>query len=257
MKEFFARLNPTERRFVVGVGVVFFLVVNIVWVWPHFGDWSDTKGRMAAARTRLVTFESGTNLIPELQKKIGQHQGQGQIVPEENQALQFSRLVMSQTTLFGIIPQNTSIRREAGPTNSFFVEQSATMTVDTTEKQLVDFLYSIGAGTNLTRVKVLSVQPDPSHSRLSTRVTLVASYQKQNIGPAPAAQKPAATAQKPAATPAAAQQKPAATPNKPGPATQPPNNAKAIPGVPMPNRLQVTNRTGIPGAPKNLTPNKK
>ena len=247
MKEFFARLNPTERRFVVGVGVVFFLVVNIVWVWPHFGDWSDTKGRMAAARTRLVTFESGTNLIPELKKKISQYQGEGQIVQEENQALQFSRLVMSQTTLFGIIPQNTSIRREAGPTNSFFVEQSATMTVDTTEKQLVDFLYSIGAGTNLTRVRVLSVQPDPSHSRLSTRVTLVASYQKQNIAPAPAA------AQKPAATP----QKPAATPNKPGAASPTPNNAKPMPVVPTPNRLQVTNRTAIPNGPKNLTPNKK
>src|SRR6185503_11562093 len=104
MKEFLERLNPTERRFVVGVAVVFFLVINIVWVWPHFGDWSDTKGRMTAARTRLVTFESGTNLIPDLNKKISVYQGQGQVVPEENQALQFSRTVMSQTTLFGIIP---------------------------------------------------------------------------------------------------------------------------------------------------------
>ncbi len=84
MKEFWTRLNSTERRFVVGVGVVFFLVINIVWVWPHFGDWSNTKGQMAAARTRLVTFESGTNLIPDLKKRIAQYQGQGQVVPEEN-----------------------------------------------------------------------------------------------------------------------------------------------------------------------------
>src|SRR6185312_5028315 len=105
-----------------------------------------------------------------------------------------------------------------GPTNSFFLEQSETMSLDTTEKQLVDFLYSVGAASNsLIRVKVLSVQPDGSHQRLNTRVTLVASYQKNNIGAAPATgQKPAATAAKPATTAA----KPAtttATPNKPAP----------------------------------------
>src|SRR3569833_3681460 len=108
MKEFFARLNPTERRFVVGVGVVFILVINLVRVWPHFGEWSDTKGKMTAARTRLVTFETGTNLIPDLEKKISIYQGHGQVVPEANQALLFARTVMNQTTLFGIVPQATS-----------------------------------------------------------------------------------------------------------------------------------------------------
>src|SRR6185437_3948806 len=204
MKEFFARLNPTERRFVVGVAVVFFLVVNVVWVWPHFGDWSATTARMEAAKTRLRTFESGTNLIPELKKQIDKLRGQGQIVQEENQALDFSRLVMSQLTMFGIIPQNTSYRREAGATNSFFLEQSATMSLDTTEKQLVDFLYSVGAGSNsLVRVKVLSVQPEPQHTRLNARLTLVASYQKKAVGPAPApaaGMKPGATARKPPTT---------------------------------------------------------
>src|SRR4051812_3198862 len=122
MKEFFARLNSTERRFVVGVAVVFFLVINIVWVWPHFGDWSNTDGRMKAATNRLRTFESGTNLIPELRRQIDKYLGQGQIVPEENQALDFVRLIQNQTTMFGIIPQNTTVRRESsgGATNNPF-----------------------------------------------------------------------------------------------------------------------------------------
>jgi hypothetical protein len=250
MKEFFARLNPTERRFVVGVGVVFFVVINMVWVWPHFGDWSDTKGRMAAAHDRLRTFEGGTNLIPDLQKSIDKY-GHGKVVPAEDQALQFARLVQNQTTLFGIIPQNIVFRKEsssgATTTNSFFVDQTATMQLDTTEKQLVDFLYSLGAGSNsLIRVKVLSVQPENSHTRLTTRVTLAASYQKHAIGPvgaAPAVQKPGV-----------APQKSGTTPPKPAPA---PNSAKPTPTVrpriPTINRVPVT-----PGAPqKNLTPNKK
>jgi len=240
MKEFFARLNPTERRFVVGVAVVFFLVINIVWVWPHFGDWSDTKGRMTAARTQLVTFESGTNLIPELARKIAQY-GQNQVVPEENQALQFSRIVMSQLTLFGIIPQNVSYRKESGATNSYFVEQTATMSLDTTEKQLVDFLYSVGASSNsLIRVKSLSIQPDASHQRLNTRLTLVASYQKNAVGLAgttPAAGQKPATAAKPTPTP----NKPAATPapnnlkpKTPAPAPKKPETKATNPSVPRP-----------------------
>jgi hypothetical protein len=262
MKEFWARLNSTERRFVVGVAVVFFLVINIVWVWPHFGDWSETRGRMEGAKRQLVTFETGTNLIPELIKQRDKYMGQGQIVQEENQALDFSRLVMNQTTMFGIIPQNTSYRREAGATNSFFLEQSATMSLDTTEKQLVDFLYSVGAGSNsLIRVKVLSVQPEPQHTRLNTRLTLVASYQKKAIGSAPiAGTKPGATVQKP----------PTAAPSNSGKPVSgvAPNNARTTPGT-GPSHVTVTstnrppgstNRSlpGVPGGPsKNLTPNKK
>jgi hypothetical protein len=208
MKEFLARLNPTERRFVVGVAVVFILVINIVWIWPHFGDWSETSGRKDAASKRLVTFESGTNLIPDFQKKIATYQGRGQIVPSSDQALQFVRLIQNQCAQFGIIPENMSNQRQPGTTNSFFVDQAETMTLQTTEKQLVDFLYSLGASSNsLIRVKVLSIQPDPSHQRLTTRVTLVASYQKKaigSVGAAPAAGRPApnTTAGKPATAPA-------------------------------------------------------
>jgi hypothetical protein len=257
MKEFFARLNPTERRFVVGVIVIFFLVINIVWVWPHFGDWGQTQERMRTAGGKLVLFETGTNLIPALQKKIADYQGQGQIVPSENQAVQFVRLIQNETTRFGIIPENMTPSRQSGPTNSFFVEQGETMTLQTTEKQLVDFLYSLGAGTNSIRVKVLSVQPDPSHQRLTTRVTLVASYQKKAIGapmPAPRAAAPARPADK----------KPAPAPT-PAPIPRPIGGLP--PGVtpaPTPGKPAVTNRVatnhspvGPLGAPKNLTPTKK
>ena len=232
MKEFWARLNSTERRFVVGVVVVFFLVINIVWVWPHFGDWSNTKGRMAAIRTQLITFETGTNLIPDLNKNIAKY-GQGQIVPDENLGVQFARVVQNQTTLYGIVPQNTTIRREAsagGSTNnSFFVDQVATMSLDTTEKQLVDFLYNLGTSSNSQiRVKSLTVSPEASHQRLSTRVTLVASYQRKAIASGPAA----GPAQSPAKT--------ATAPNVAKPAT---NSAK----LPMPPATLpgVTNRSPV------------
>lgn len=247
MKEFFARLNPTERRFVVGVVVVFFIVINLVWVWPHFGDWSETKGRMAEAHKQLFLFSNGTNLIPDLRKEIDKYQKEGEVVPPSDQAVRFVRLIQSEASKVGIIPESMSSQRQTGPTNNaFFVEQNETMTMQSQESQLVDFLYNLGAGNSLIRVKVLSVQPDQSHQRLTTRVTLIASYQKPEVAPrgAAPASAPAAPAKTPAPTPApAATVKPPATTAKPV-ATNP---------VALPHPGPV-----LPGAaPKPLTPIKK
>ena len=130
MKEFFSRLNPTERRFVVGVIVAFFLVANLVWVWPHFGDWSETKTRMGAASDHLAQFQGGTNKIPALQKEIEKYQKQGVVVPGSEQAVQFVRLIQSQAARSGVITVSMSPQREAtGAENPFFVEQNETMTL--------------------------------------------------------------------------------------------------------------------------------
>ena len=51
MKKYFSQLRPMERRLVVGVAVVVFLVLNAVFVWPHRSDWSDLSARLDKART--------------------------------------------------------------------------------------------------------------------------------------------------------------------------------------------------------------
>ncbi|HEX4263916.1 MAG TPA: hypothetical protein VH597_06215 [Verrucomicrobiae bacterium] len=232
MKEFFARLNPTERRFVVGVGVLFFLVANLVWVWPHFSDWGATKSRMNKAADNQATFQRGADKIPALKREIDKFQRQGDVVPQDDQAVQFVRLIQKQAAQSGVIIINMGSQRQSGSTNNpFFVEQNETITLQSQEKALVDFLYSLGAGTSLIRVKVLSVQPDQSHQQLTSRVTLIASYQRK--APAPRS-----------AAPAAAAATPAAKPPTPPPVSKP---------------AAITNRamTLPPPAPKILTPLKK
>jgi hypothetical protein len=237
MKEFFARLNPMERRFVVAVGVLFFLVANLVWVWPHFSDWGKTRIRMDKAGDNLATFQRGADKIPGLKREIDKYQRQGDVVPQDDQAVQFMRLIQRQSAQSGVIIVNMGSQRQSGATNNpFFVEQNQTITLQSTEKALVDFLYNLGAGTSLIRVKVLSVQPDQSHQQLTSRVTLIASYQKK--APAPRSAAPAAA--------------PAAKPPAAAPATKPP---AAVPT----SKPAATNRamTFPPPAPKNLTPTKK
>ena len=247
MKAFFARLNPTERRFVVGVGVLFFLVVNLVWVWPHFADWGETRTRMDSASQKLIQFREGVAKIPALQTEIDKYQKHGEQVPQDDQAVRFVRLIQNQAALSGVIIASMGNQRQSSATNDpFFVEQNETLTLQSGEKQLVDFLYNLGAGTSLIRVKVLSVQPDQSHQQLTSRVTLIASYQKKTPTAAPAR----------AVTPAARPAAPATTP-----AVKPPA-AAATPAPPMaaPLSRQVLTNRGVtlppPPGPKTLTPKK-
>jgi hypothetical protein len=58
------------------------------------------------------------------------------------------------------------------------VEQTQTITVHATEGQLVDFLYKIGSGASMIRVRDLELQPDPPRQHLAANIKLVASYQK-------------------------------------------------------------------------------
>jgi hypothetical protein len=263
MKQFFARLNPMERRFVVGVGVAFFLVVNVVWVLPLFGQWSATQKANDDAHARLSKFTEGISHKQEVDAAIAKYQGESQVVPPEDQAVQFFRIIQNQAAASGVgIISMGSTRQSLNTNNPYFVEQNQTISTSSGEKQLVDFLYNLGTGAgSLIRVKNLSIQPDAPHQQLTARITLVASYQKKLAGPGTAAAAPAA-----ARTPAPAPPKtpPAATAPKPaapkpatatptGAAPKPPPNPAGAPKPQLPGPLHypATNK------PNPLTPNKK
>jgi hypothetical protein len=265
MKEFFARLNPIERRFVVAVAVLFFLVINIVWIVPRFSDWGKTKDRMATASSLKVKFQQGIDRIPDLQRAIRQYTREGPPVPAADQAVYFLRTIQNQAAQSGVgIINIGSTRQASGTNNPYFLEQNQTITTASGEKQLVDFLYNLGASNSLIRVKVLSVQPDAQHQQLSARITLVASYQKKPGTAGPAA--PSA----PAGTGPAAAPKPAPATIPPKPATPPPPITKPATSGPVQRttspgpagavpKLRTTNSMppSLPGGPKPLLPNKK
>ena len=52
MKKYFAQLRPLERRLAIGVLVVVFLVLNYVFVWPHFSDWGNLHQPAGRGRGR-------------------------------------------------------------------------------------------------------------------------------------------------------------------------------------------------------------
>jgi type II secretory pathway component PulM len=185
MKKYFEQLRPMERRMVIGVAVIFIIVINWWYVWPHFNDWSDLTHRYEDAQQKLKLYQAAVAQIPELEKSVKAFESEGEFVALEDQALNFMRTIQQQASASGFGIENYS--RSTMQTNQFFVEQTQTITVHATEGQLVDFLYKIGSGASMIRVRDLELQPDAPRQRLAANIKLVASYQKTPRPAAPAA----------------------------------------------------------------------
>jgi hypothetical protein len=67
--------------------------------------------------------------------------------------------------------------------DAFFIEQVQNISVVATDQQLVDFLYKLGSGASMIRVRDLELQPDGPRQHLNANIRLVASYQKNPAAP--------------------------------------------------------------------------
>jgi hypothetical protein len=227
-------LRPFEKRLVVIVAAALFVVVNLWLVIPHFGDLSKVQGRMSDAQRKLKKFTDEIAQAPKVERIVDQMEAEGHAVPREDQSLHFSSAIESQASASGV----TIIQRGGARTltNQYFLEQSLTIQTMSGEKQLVDFLYRLGEGNSLIRVRDLSLKPDPgTRQSLQGSITLVASYQKTAKPAAPAATPAAKPAPKPAAPPAAAKPAPAPAPAQTKPSSGQPATKTAPASKPPPS----------------------
>jgi Tfp pilus assembly protein PilO len=185
MKKYFAQLRPMERRLVVAVLVVLVIVLNAVFIWPHFSDWGNYRGRLADAQRKLKLYQTATNQIPALEKQVKSFASEGEFVAPEDQAINLMRTIQAQASASGFGIQNYS-RALMRTNDAFFVEQVQNINVVATEDQLVDFLYKLGSGASMIRVRDLTLRPDAPKQRLNADIRLVASYQKNRAAAAPA-----------------------------------------------------------------------
>lgn len=191
MNKYFAQLRPLERRLAVGVLVVLFIVLNLVFVWPHFSDWGNFQLRQAAAERKLNLYHNFIAQAPVYTKLIKELESSGEVVAAEDQGINFTRAIQSQSAASGVAILNQS-RQLTRTNDQFFVEQVLNINVQATDEQLVDFLYKLGSGASMIRVRDLELQPDPPHQHLTANIRLVASYQK--TAPAKAGATPIKTA---------------------------------------------------------------
>ena len=73
MKSYLDNLRPFEKRLVVGVAVMLFVVLNVAFVLPHFSDWNRVQNRMADAQWTLEKFIKEIEQIPAYTNQINSH----------------------------------------------------------------------------------------------------------------------------------------------------------------------------------------
>jgi Tfp pilus assembly protein PilO len=169
-------LRPFEKRLVVGVAVVLFIVLNFWFVVPHFSDLGQAQRERADALEKIRRWQVAINQMPGYQRQVKAMASEGQDVPAEDQQNQFSRAIQMQQAQSGVNVTGTS--KQTVRTNQFFLELTQQISVQSPEAQLVDFLYNLGSGNSLIRVRDLALKPDAPRHQLSGTVKLVASYQK-------------------------------------------------------------------------------
>ena len=189
MKKYFLQLRPLERRLAVGVLVILFLVLNGVFIYPHFSDWGILRHRLDAAQKKSKLYQAGITEAPAYEAQVRTLQSQGESVAAEDMSVNMLRTIQNQSAQsgVGIVNQPRPITRT---NDAFFVEQVQKISVIADDKQLVDFLYKLGSGASMIRVRDLELQPDTPHQHLNGNIRLVASYQKNppagNVKPATA-----------------------------------------------------------------------
>jgi type II secretory pathway component PulM len=224
MNSYLDNLRPFEKRMVVGVAAVLFVVLNFWFVVPHFSDWSRAQYRKGKARFTLEKFEAEIAQVPAYTRMVKELEGEGAAVPAEDAAIHFSTTIQEQQQKSGVNIIRTG--RQTTRTNQFFLEQTQPISVQSKEPQLVDFLYNLGSSNSLIRVRAITLRPDQPRHELSAEITLVASFQKNpttKSAPVPVQSAAAKTSSQPA-KPAAATSKSTVATGRPPITTNKPAN---------------------------------
>ena len=180
-------LRPAERRLLVVVGLVIFVVVNVWFVWPKFGDLQRVKAQRAQALQKLASYQAEIAKSPEREAEVRRLEAEGSNVTREDQAIELLRAIQKNA-----VASKVSIIGNSRPTtrtNEFFIEQSQNVNTLSGESQLVDFLYELGSGGSTIRVRDLSIRPEPQRFQLNANIKLVSSY-RLNSSPAKSATTP-------------------------------------------------------------------
>jgi Tfp pilus assembly protein PilO len=227
-------LSAQERRIVVGIFLVVFIVLNYLFVWPSFGQWGSLdKERLKMLGSisdynRVIQQDIATNGWRKQIELLTQQEGASVMEHPVDAQVQLQNTIRAQERKTGVYIE--SANPGSVKTNEFFEEQSTSITLECQEPQLVGFLYHMGMDPAMIRVAMLNLKPaDNNRYRLKATMTLQANYAKK---PASAVNELAAEKHVPGGRP----------PGSPGSKPATPAVAKP-PGVPAPTDARAARRS--------------
>jgi Tfp pilus assembly protein PilO len=179
-QSFFDKLNlrPQERRLVVIVGTVIFVLLNMWFVWPYFDDWGQTKAKIAGSRATLERYQREIDQKPKYEARLRELETTGSDMLANENELQ--RVVLMQAAAAGVQTSGSSVtKNSSGNTNQFFQEASISIPFHAGGKELVDFLVGIAAQNAMIRVRDMSIRPEQNQTRLGGTLVFVGNFQQR------------------------------------------------------------------------------
>lgn len=179
MTSFFDKLNlrPQERRLVVVVGLLVFVLLNMWFVWPFFDEWGKVQGNIAKNRRTLEKYEREVGRKAQYQAQQKELESTGSEMLSNDVELQ--RIVQSQAAGTGVqISSLTAVKGSGAVTNQFFQEQTLSVQFSSGGKEIVDFLVGVAAGNSMVRVRDMNLRPDPGQTKLGGTIMFVGNYQR-------------------------------------------------------------------------------
>src|SRR5438445_7226283 len=92
------KLRPFERRLVVVIGIVLFLVAQGFFVWPHFGAVGRMDTRRAVAQKSLKEYNEETAQTNKLMIELRKLENEGATVLPEDQSSDLIRTIQTQSS---------------------------------------------------------------------------------------------------------------------------------------------------------------
>jgi Tfp pilus assembly protein PilO len=177
-------LRPQERRLVVIVGMVIFVLLNMWFIWPYFGDWGATKAEIERNRTTLERYnrEIGNKQRYEARLRELETTGSEMLTSE----LELQRIVQSQAAAAGVqLGRQTFVKAATGRTNQFFQEAGLSIEFSAGGKEIVDFLVGVAAQNAMVRVREMNISPRDNNTRLGGTLVFVGNFQPRAATNAP------------------------------------------------------------------------
>jgi len=178
MKSLFDRLNlrPHERRLVVIVLMVIFVLLNMWFVWPYFGDWGRIENEIQKNRTTLGKYQAEIARRPkyEADQKNLETTGSEMLASETD----LQRIIEAQAAGANVqLGRRTPLRGQGVKTNQFFQEGGLAIDFTSGGKEVVDFLVGIAAQNAMIRVRDMRLALDGTQTKLSGTMTFVGNFQ--------------------------------------------------------------------------------
>jgi Tfp pilus assembly protein PilO len=172
-------LRPQERRVVVIVGLLIFVVLNFLLVTPLFGQLGQSENQLKSSETKLAKYETEIAKAPGYEKIEQRLKDEGGDVLSEE--LQLQRIVQNQANAASVQVSryNPAARTQTGRTNQFFEDQGLTIDFTSGGKELVDFLVGMASANSMVHVQDMSLRPVQNGTRLGGNIVFIASYQKK------------------------------------------------------------------------------